>query len=110
MSGLKAGRLRHRVTFQRSELTKLPSGQRENKWVTVTTTWAEVKPISGRELLTAGAEMSEITVRVWMRYRPDINAACRMVYRDQVYDIQSAIPDVKFTLLELLCKQGVKDG
>lgn len=108
---MQAGRLRHIVIFQRTETVKLPSGQREKQWVDIShSIRAEVKPISGRELLTAGAEMSEITVRVWMRYRPDINAACRMVYRDQVYDIQSAIPDVKFTRLELLCKQGVKDG
>lgn len=110
MSGLKAGRLRHRVTFQRAERVTLPSGQRENQWLPVAVTWAEVRPVSGRELITAGAEMSEITVRVWMRYRPDIHPACRMVYRGQVYDIQAVIPDVKFTRLELLCKQGVKDG
>lgn len=108
---MQAGRLRHIVTFQRAEITILQSGQREKLWVDIgQPVNAEVKPVSGRELLTAGAEMSEITVRVWMRYRQDIHPACRMVYRGQVYDIQAVIPDVKFTRLELLCKQGVKDG
>ncbi|MCG5277794.1 phage head closure protein [Providencia rettgeri] len=108
---MQAGRLRHKVTFQRNELVKLPSGARKNKWIDIVTTRAEVKPISGRELLTSGAEMSEITVRVWMRFRPDINSTCRMLYNNLSYDIQSAIPDVKKTRLELLCKQGVKaDG
>ncbi len=105
---MNPGRLRHSVKFQRSESIRLPSGQPENQWVNFADVRAEVKPVSGRELLTAGAEMSEITVRVWMRYRKDINSACRLLYRDQVYDIQSVIPDVKFTRLELLCKQGVK--
>ncbi|MEX9222311.1 phage head closure protein [Providencia rettgeri] len=108
---MQAGRLRHKVTFQRNELVKLPSGARENQWVDIATTRAEVKPISGRELLASGAEMSEITVRVWMRYRSDINSTCRMVFNGLNYDIQSVIPDVKKTRLELLCKQGVKaDG
>ncbi|WP_354637311.1 phage head closure protein [Morganella morganii] len=108
---MQAGRLRHIVTFQRAEITILQSGQREKLWVDIgQPVNVEVKPVSGRELLTAGAEMSEITVRVWMRYRPDIHPACRMIYRGQIYDIQAVIPDVKFTRLELLCKQGVKDG
>ncbi|WP_272670930.1 phage head closure protein [Providencia sp. PROV147] len=108
---MKAGLLRHIVTFQRNELIKLPSGARGNQWVDIATTRAEVKPISGRELLASGAEMSEITVRVWMRFRPDINSTCRMVFNGLNYDIQSVIPDVKNTRLELLCKQGVKaDG
>lgn len=108
---MKAGLLRHIVTFQRSELVKLHSGARENQWIDIATTRAEVKSISGRELIASGAEMSEITVRVWMRYRPDINSTCRMVFNGLNYDIQSVIPDVKRTRLELLCKQGVKvDG
>ncbi len=108
---MQAGRLRHIVTFQRSDLVKLPSGASESQWVDIVTTRAEVKDISGRELLASGAEMSEITVRVWMRFRSDINSTCRMVFNGLNYDIQSAIPDVKRTRLELLCKQGVKaDG
>ncbi|AOM42410.1 head-tail adaptor protein [Xenorhabdus hominickii] len=52
--------------------------------------------------------MAEVTVRVWLRYRRDVTAAYRMVFRDQVYDIQAVIPDPKRTQLELLGKQGVK--
>lgn len=105
------GRLRHRIKIEKAELNKLDSGHREKTWVPVCETWAEVNSISGRELIASGAEMSEITVRVWMRYRPDINSTCRMVFNGLNYDIQSVIPDVKNTRLELLCKQGVKaDG
>ncbi|MEI9600251.1 phage head closure protein [Moellerella wisconsensis] len=108
---MQAGRLRHRVIFQRTEMVKNEYGEREKKWTNITVTRAEVRAISGRELLSAGAEMSEVTVRVWMRYRSDINSTCRMIYRGLIYDIQSVIPDVKFTRLELLCKQGVSaDG
>ncbi|WP_099139665.1 phage head closure protein, partial [Xenorhabdus hominickii] len=78
------------------------------EWQDVATVWAEVKHLSGRELLSAGAEMAEVTVRVWLRYRRDVTAAYRMVFRDQVYDIQAVIPDPKRTQLELLGKQGVK--
>ncbi|ATG18036.1 head-tail adaptor [Providencia alcalifaciens] len=104
------GRLRHRVRIERPVTKPLSSGTREKTWMPICETWAEVNSISGRELMSSGAEMSEVTVRVWMRYRADIHPACRMVYRGRIYGIQAVIPDVKFTRLELLCKYGVKDG
>ena len=107
---MNPGRLRHKVTFQQNKPIELPSGTYVDDWEDIATVRAEVKLISGRELLSAEAELSEITVRVWLRYRPDITPACRMVYRGLNYDIQSVIPDVKYTRLELLCKQGVSDG
>ncbi|HEM8304984.1 TPA: phage head closure protein [Providencia rettgeri] len=107
---MNPGRLRHKVIFQRADMVKNEYSEREKVWVDIATTRAEVKPISGRELLTAGAELSEITVRVWMRYRSDITSACRMLFQGQIYDIQSVIPDTKRTRLELLCKQGVSNG
>ncbi|MEZ2792173.1 phage head closure protein [Proteus terrae] len=107
---MKIGKLRHRITFQKYVSERLPSGQPHNKWIDIATTWSEVKHLSGRELISANAEMSEVTVRVWMRYRPDINSTCRMVWYEQIYDIQSVIPDERLTRLELLCKQGVKQS
>ncbi|MBD1229127.1 phage head closure protein [Xenorhabdus griffiniae] len=105
---MQAGRLRHRITLQNFTQIKLPSGQRRQEWQDVATVWAEVRHISGRELLASGANLSETTVRVWLRYRADVTSAFRMVFRGQVYDIQAVIPDPKRTQLELLCKQGVK--
>ncbi|MBI6340173.1 MULTISPECIES: phage head closure protein [Proteus] len=107
---MKAGRLRQTVIFQQNVPIKLPSGQLKKEWVDIASVRCGVKHLSGRELISANAEMSEVTVRVWMRYRPDINSTCRMVWREQIYDIQSVIPDEKLTRLELLCKQGVKQS
>ncbi|MDX7992960.1 phage head closure protein [Xenorhabdus littoralis] len=105
---MKAGRLRHRITLQHFQTDVLPSGQRAQSWQDIATVWAEVKHISGRELLAAGAALAETTVRVWLRYRSDVSPASRMVFRGQVYDIQAVIPDPKRIQLELLCKQGVR--
>lgn len=105
---MKVGALRHRVTIQNFTTVELPSGQEKEIWADVATVWAEVKSVSGRELVTSGAEMSEITVRIWMRYRNDVSSTSRIVFRGLVYDIAAALPDAKLTRLELLCKQGVK--
>ncbi|MDC9623754.1 phage head closure protein [Xenorhabdus sp. XENO-7] len=105
---MQAGRLRNRITLQNFTQARLPSGQKVQEWQDIATVWAEVKHISGRELLASGAALSEATVRVWLRYRADITSASRLVFKGQVYDIQAVIPDGKCTQLELLCKQGVK--
>lgn len=90
-----------------------PSGGVIQEWYDVATVWAEVKGISGRELIAAGAEMSEVTFRMWVRYRSDVTSASRIIWKQKghdakAFDIQSAIPDEKATRLELLCKGGLK--
>ncbi|MDE9589162.1 phage head closure protein [Xenorhabdus bovienii] len=105
---MQIGKMRHRITLQNFNPIKLPSGQRMEEWQDTATVWAEVKHISGRELLASGASLSEATVRIWLRYRADVTSASRLVFKGQVYDIQAVIPDGKCTQLELLCKQGVK--
>jgi SPP1 family predicted phage head-tail adaptor len=75
---MQAGRNRHRVTIQNSVTVRSPSGQPKQDWQDGKTVWAEVKGISGRELMASGAEKAEATIRVWLRYRQDISAASRL--------------------------------
>lgn len=107
---MEPGRFRHRIMIQNFETVELPSGSEMAVWVdaSITPIPAEVKAISGRELLASGAEHSEATVRVWLRFRDDVSSASRMLFRGLVYDIVAALPDVRLTRLELLCKSGVK--
>ncbi|QMV50957.1 phage head closure protein [Ewingella americana] len=109
-----AGRLNDRVMIQNFSTVKLPSGQPKSEWHDVKEVWAEVKGISGRELMTAGAERAEATIRVWMRYRNDVSAASRLVcksgpFKGLIIEIAGPpVPDLANDRLEILCKQGVK--
>ncbi|MGC8423244.1 head-tail adaptor [Chimaeribacter arupi] len=105
---MRAGPLRHRIIIQRPASIRLPSGQPEKTWVDSASLRAEVRDISGRELLSSGAELSEATVRIRLRYRADITSECRVLLRGKVHEIVSVIADAMLTSLELLCKQGVK--
>ncbi|MDC9597123.1 phage head closure protein [Xenorhabdus anantnagensis] len=110
---MRAGALRDRVIIQKNEQTRSPGGSVIKAWVDVAEVWAEVKFISGRELVASGRILSEASVRIWLRYRNDITTAHRIIYQgdsthSQTFAIAAVIPDPKRTYLELLCKGGVK--
>ncbi|MFS6936252.1 phage head closure protein [Klebsiella oxytoca] len=111
---MQAGRLRHRVTIQNFTTSRTPSGQPVEKWEDGKTIWAEVKGISGRELLAAGVEHADATIRVWVRFRSDISATSRLKvrtgpFKGAVLNVTGPpVPDIKGTRLEILCKQGTE--
>lgn len=111
---MQAGRLRDRITIQNITNSRLPSGQVAEKWLDGKTIWAEVRGVSGRELLSSGAEMAEATIRVWVRVRDDITASSRLrcesgAFRGLVLEVVSPPnPDIQNDRMEILCKQGVK--
>lgn len=75
------------------------------------TLWASVEPISGKELLLAGAERSEDAYMIRIRYQPMITTSMRAKYAGKVFDITS-ISDVLSMHREtqVMCKAGVNDG
>lgn len=106
--------MRQRVTIQNFTTYRDDYGQVIEEWADIATVWADVQGISGKELIAAGAEMAEATIRVWVRYRADISAASRLLCCSGPFEgvsldiIGPPIPDNKGTRLEILCKQGVK--
>lgn len=112
---MQAGRLRHKVKIQNFSTTRLPSGQPDKVWVDGMTVWAEVKGISGRELMSSGAEKPEATIRVWIRYRTDVSASSRLVcltgpFKGKVLEVNGQpIPDARTSQLEILCRLGVEN-
>ncbi|XWJ92930.1 phage head closure protein [Phytobacter ursingii] len=111
---MRTGGLRNRVTIRKFTTSRSPSGQVIEKWEDGATIWAEVKGISGRELVASGAEMAEATIRVWVRFRRDITAASRLKVLTGAFAgatlniIGPPVPDTGMTRLEILCKQGTE--
>lgn len=109
-----AGNMRDRVTIMTFITQRLPSGAIRQIWTEGETIWAEVKGISGRELLTAGAETAPATIRVWVCYRGDISAASRLKVLTGAFAgstlniIGIPLPDAKRTRLEILAKVGTE--
>lgn len=111
---MHAGRLRDRVVIQNITTSRDPSGQLVESWHDGAEIWAEVKGISGRELVAAGAETAVATIRVWTRFRSDITAASRIrvvsgPFKSALLNIVGPpIPDSRGIQLEILCKRGAE--
>lgn len=111
---MQAGRLRDRVIIQNITTSRDPSGQPVESWHEGAETWAEVKGISGRELVAAGAETAVATIRVWTRFHSEITAASRLrvvtgPFKGATLNIIGPpIPDSRGIQLEILCKQGAE--
>ncbi len=111
---MQAGRLRDRVVIQNITTSRDPSGQPVESWTSGNTVPAEVKGISGREQLSGGAETAQATIRVWMRFRSELNASSRLEvlsgpYKGQVLNIIGPpVANATGTRLEILCKTGAE--
>lgn len=104
---MNAGRLDQRVTIERHQfISQDPStGEELRDWVPVAAVWAAVEPLNGREFIAAQAVQSEVTTRIRLRYRPDLNTADRINHNGTLYDIQTIInPRSGNRELVLMCK------
>lgn len=90
---IRAGTLRQRVTLQRPETTGSGLGERSVAWVDVATVWANFTPLSVREFIASQQTQSQLSARVVIRYRDDVDATMRLAYRGKVYDIAGVMAD-----------------
>lgn len=70
-----AGKLRHRVRIQRPVGTRDDYGEPAHAnadWETVTTAWAAIEPLSGRELWQARQAQARGDIRVRLRHSADV--------------------------------------
>lgn len=108
MAGIAAGRLRERVAIEK-EGQRIPDGQGgwTAPWISHSASVpAEVRPTGGREILRNG-QLGEVqSYRVTLRYRHDVTAAMRLVWRGRVLSILNVIDDPARIRTELLCEEG----
>jgi SPP1 family predicted phage head-tail adaptor len=106
------GQLRHKVEIDSLVTTEDSSGEIVQSWVPLASVWAAVVPLSGRELVEAQSMQSSVSVRLVIRYRPDIQASQRVTFRGQPYNIHAVIPDPNSGIewLTLACVVGNSPG
>lgn len=88
---MKAGQLDQRVTVERFTSTTDAWGTPIESWAPLFTCWAAVEPLAGREYIAAQAAQSEVTAKIRIRWRPDVDSQVRVVHRGKTYDVESVI-------------------
>jgi len=107
---MRTGRLNRRVTIQRLEVTKDQYNADIESWADVTTVWAHIEPLRGREYWQAKQVVGEVAGRITIRYLAGIDEKMRIVYEDKTYNILAVInPEEKNRILQLLVKEVLND-
>lgn len=93
---VRAGAMRERVVIQALSTDRDSYGGEvdpadDASWADFWRCWADLQPMTGRELQEAGQLQSEITAECRMRYRVGITTEMRLVHGSTVYDIRSVI-------------------
>jgi SPP1 family predicted phage head-tail adaptor len=113
-TGIKAGPLIHRITIQRPVVDRDDSGAPfVSEWREVAEVWAAIESLSGREWLASAEFRSDVTTRIRIRWRDDIDASMRVLYKNPrmggtvVYGIAAVLPQfVGMSELHLMCTAG----
>lgn len=70
--GSKAGRMRYRVTWKKENATPDSGGFETETFSTTATTWADIRPMSGKEKFEAAQFRPNATHMITIRHRTDI--------------------------------------
>lgn len=105
---MRAGRLRHRVTFQSKNVVISALGEETITWSDVITVWGSVEPVRAREYSAQQQETSQMTTRIFARdtRSTEILPEMRATWNGHTYNIREVIrPYERGRDMELLCTE-----
>jgi SPP1 family predicted phage head-tail adaptor len=104
---MKIGDLREVITIQAPGIGQDDIGEPVPAWGAFVTVRAAVRDLIGRELIAAQAVQSQVTTKITIRFRDDIQPAMRVVRGADVYEIENVMnPSGRRDWIELLCVRG----
>lgn len=108
---MRIGPLNRQVALQRKQETQDETGGVTVDWIPIATVWSSIKHPSGLETVRSEVPVSVVKASIRIRFREDIDATCRALYRGKVYDIKAVLPDtVGREYVDLSCEEGQNDG
>lgn len=109
---MKAGSLNRQIVIQSRDTGSDDAGQPVQTWTTLATVWADVRGATGLGTMRAGLDGVEVNGYSFrIRYRTDVNAAKRVVFGGQNYDVKQVRHDLagkEWT--DLVAEVGGNDG
>jgi len=91
MSAPAIGALRRRVTLEVPARVPDGGGGAAIGWTTVATLWAELKSLSGAEVIVAEGLQGKVTHEITIRRRMDVSPAARLRYGARIFVIWAVL-------------------
>lgn len=91
---MEIGKLNRRIVIQSRDSGEDAAGQPVLTWTTLATVWAHILGATGMGTIkspVAGVEINAYSFRI--RYRSDVDAAKRVVYNSQNFDVKQVRHD-----------------
>lgn len=107
----KFGRMRRRISVERSTPTLDRFGQSQPAWAEVYPCWADVRDLSGMELQIARQIRPEVTHAITIRYPPSLalTPKDRINYGGRILNISAITnPDQRNRTLEILATEVIQ--
>jgi SPP1 family predicted phage head-tail adaptor len=109
---VKAGSLRNQIVLQSRDNGTDDAGQPVQTWTTLATVWADIRGANGLNAIKAsldGVEINAYSFRI--RYRTDVDAAKRVVFNGQNFDVKQVRHDhARKEWTDLICEVGGNAG
>lgn len=84
------GTLTDRVQLKRRDMSSQPGGGHDIVYVPLTSVWARVRSLRGRQGTSADGRAVEISHAVVLRFRTDLRPGDRIFYRGRNLDVVTA--------------------
>lgn len=88
---MRAGALRHRITFQAEAGNRGRSGDTKFQWSDHCTVNAEYITTGSRALFAAQQLHSEVSGMFRLRFRADLDASMRIVFKGKIYSVLTLV-------------------
>lgn len=85
---MRIGALDRRIQLQSSTKTRNAVGESVDDWSTYATVWANVRELRAKEYFEGEQKIEERLTKFIIRYRADVDEKHRVLYNDQLFDIQ----------------------
>jgi len=91
MSSPPIGNLRRRITLEAAARASDGGGGVAVTWSAVATVWAEIKGLSGAEVVVAEGLQGKVTHEIVIRKRLDVSPAMRLRYGARIFTIWAVL-------------------
>ncbi len=100
------GTLRHRLTLQAPQRTPEDGGTATIAWSHVTDLFARIRPLAGREIVSADGLAARVTHEVTIRMTENVAPQMRFVFGTRTFDIHAVLDiDGRRRWLRCLCEE-----